>query len=367
MKLLAERDTLLSAFQLVNSAVAARDIKPILRNVKAIADDDHCTLLATDLEVGIRPTLLATPAEEPGEALLPAQRMLAILREVPDQQLTLETDADTSRIRGQTNEFEMPGDDPAHFPDVPAFNGTAFHELSAGTLREMIRRTSFAAAMDSPRYAMNGTLWELEGHSVRLVATDGRRLAVTEAAGTPHGDHTTKGSPHIVPTKTMQLLERHLYDPEEPIKVGFQPNEVHFQTRQATITSRLVEGRYPAWREVIPKQTTAKVPLTAGPLLTALRQAAIMADDDSRKIALDFAPRKLRLQARGAETGRSQVELAIDYDGKPLAIAFDAKLVIDMLRVLPPDTTLTLAMTDDKKPAVFKIGDHYSYVVMPLG
>jgi DNA polymerase-3 subunit beta len=161
-------------------------------------------------------------------------------------------------------------------------------------------------------------------------------------------------------------LERNLTDPDESIRVSFGPNEARFKTERATITSRLVEGRYPAYREVFPKKVAAKVPLTAGPFHAAVRQAAIMVDDESKKVAFSFEKQKLTLQAQGVETGRSKVELAVDYDSKPVEIRFDPRFITDMLRVIEPDTALTLELVDSSTAAVFRVGSDYSYVVMPL-
>src|SRR5438874_13492078 len=215
MKVLCHREGLLSAFQLASVVVPTRDVKPVLRNLKAIADTDRCTFLATDLELGIRLEVRGVRIDEAGEALLPVGRVLAILRESTDEELSIEASAQSCLVRGQFNEFEMDGVDPAEFPDVPAFAGDSYHEVSAGELREMIRRTVFAAATENPRYAVTGILWELEDKQARLVATDGRRLAVTEAPATNHGGQDTKGQTHVVPTKAMGLLERVLQDPDE--------------------------------------------------------------------------------------------------------------------------------------------------------
>src|SRR5438552_303750 len=152
MKVLCQREGLLSAFQLASVVVPSRDLKPVLRNVKAMAETDRCTFLATDLELGIRLELRGVGVEEVGEALLPVGRLLAILRESTDEQLSIEANSQTCLVRGQFNEFEMGGEDPGEFPDVPAFTGESYHELAGGMLREMIRRTIFAAAIENPRY-----------------------------------------------------------------------------------------------------------------------------------------------------------------------------------------------------------------------
>src|SRR5262249_16201054 len=366
MKATFHREGLLSAAQLASVAIAPRDVKPILRNLKDITESDRCTFMTTDLELGSRLEVRGIEVEETGEAILPAARTLAILRESTDEQLKLEADANHCMIRGEHNEFEMPGEDPGNFPDLPSFTDDRYHEFTAGVLREMIRRTIFAAATENPRYAVTGILWELDGTEARLVATDGRRLAVCQGAAKANGGHETKGQTPVVPTKAMGLLERNLQDPDEVVRVCLRPNEALFRTERAMIYNRLVEGRYPAYREVFPKKTTTKIPLTAGPFLAAVRQAAIMADDESKKVVFTFSKKKLTVQAQGAETGRSKVEMPLEFDGKSLEIRFDPRFLTDMLRVLEPDAALSLELVDGNSPALFKSGSDYSYVVMPL-
>src|SRR5438270_1034310 len=176
MKAVCHREGLLAACQLASVAVASRDVKPILRNFKAVVEGDRCTLMAPDLELGIRLDVRSVKVEEPGEAILPAARLVSILRESTDEELAIEAGPDACVVRGQFNEFEMPGEDPAAFPDIPSFAEEKYHELSAGVLREMIRRTLFsAAASEHTRFgATTGVLWELEDEQARLVATDGR-------------------------------------------------------------------------------------------------------------------------------------------------------------------------------------------------
>ena len=221
MKLYCEREALLADCQLASAAVANRDIKPILRNLKAVAEGDKCTLMATDLELGIRLEVRSPQVQKPGEAILPAARLVSILRESTDEDLTIEADGNRCVVTGAHNEFEMPGEDPADFPDIPTFAEGKHHEITAGALRTMIRRTVFAAAKESTRYAMTGVLWELDGEHVKLVATDSKRLALATGPATAVGGHATAGGQsHIVPTKAMALLERNLHDDAEVIRVS---------------------------------------------------------------------------------------------------------------------------------------------------
>src|SRR5438067_52409 len=194
MKALCPRDALLSAFQLASAAIPTREVKPILRNLKAIADHGRFTLMATDLELGIRLDVMGITIQDPGEAILPFQKLHNILRESPQESdLSIEADQSACTVRGEDMEFELLSEDPAHFPDLPTFNEDKYHEIGADALREMIRRTVFATAGEEGRYAMTGVLWELDGDAVKLVATDGKRLALAEGKGKSHGGHSTKG------------------------------------------------------------------------------------------------------------------------------------------------------------------------------
>jgi DNA polymerase-3 subunit beta len=166
----------------------------------------------------------------------------------------------------------------------------------------------------------------------------------------------------------MQLLERHLdtLPQDELVRVSLRPNEALFRTDTTTIYTRLVEGRYPPYREIFPKKTAAKINLPVVPFLTAVRQSAIMTDDETKRVAFRFDKQLLTMQAQGPTTGRSKVPLAVDYNGPPIDINFDPGYLVEMLRVLQPDDALSLELVDGSRPALFKCGADYSYLVMPL-
>jgi len=367
MKAICPREVLLAACQLASAAIPAKGVKPILSNIKAAAADGRCTLMATDLELGIRLELASLTILEPGEAILPAAKLIAILRESRDNELEVEANASACVVKGESLFFEMPSEDPAQFPEWPTFTEDKYHEITAGTLREMIRRTLFAAADENQRYSMSGVLWEVEGDTVRLVATDGKRLALTQGVATPSGGHSTKGQAPVVPAKAMSLLERNLQgDAEEVVKVCLRSNDVLFRTETSMLYSRLVEGRFPDYRQVLPKKQVTKVPLMVGQFHAAVRQAAIMTDDDSKRVTLRFDKNKLTLEAQGQTTGRSKIDLPVAYDGKPLPINFNPAYLADMLKVLPADAEVSLELIDGANPALFRFGATYSYLVMPL-
>jgi DNA polymerase-3 subunit beta len=260
----------------------------------------------------------------------------------------------------------MPSEDPSAFPDVPEFGDSKYHELTAGVLRTMIRRTSFAAAKQDTKYAITGILWEVEDKKIRLVATDTRRLALAVGPATVTAPIETKGQSHLVPVKAMSLLERTLHDDNELVKVCLRPNDVLFQTEKAVICSRLLEGRYPPYRDIIPKKATAKIQLPVEGFLSAVRRAAIMTDEESKRVAFEFAPGKLTLQAQGAATGKSKVEMNLEFTGAAISINFDPNFLIEMLKVLDSSEVIQLDLVDSLKPALFRAGDDYMYLVMPL-
>ncbi len=358
------RDSLLAACQVVSAAAAARTTKPILSSIKAIADKDSMVLMATDLEVGIRYELKGISVDQPGEAILAVGRLMSILRESPDPEVVIDADDRRAKVFTTSSEFEMPSEDPAEFPPIPTLEGK-YHELSAGVLRQLIRRTQFAVGKDNTKYAITAILWEVEDGKARLVATDTRRLAVaTGLANVEAGE--TKGHSHLVPVKAMHLLEKNLQDDLELVKVALRQNEVIFKTEKAEIYSRLVEGRYPPYQNILPKKSLAKIHLPVDSFLSSVRQAAIMTDDETKRVSFVFGNNKLTLQAQGATTGRSKVEMPVQYDGAEIKIDFDPNFVADMLRVLNPSDEVTLELTDGQKPALFKHGTDYQYLVMPL-
>jgi DNA polymerase III subunit beta len=372
MKITCARESLLTACQQVAAAVAARTTKPILSNVKAVAADDGLTLVAYDTEVGIRYELRGIQVSKAGEAILAVAQLTSILRETSDADVTIEATDDGAKVKIGTSRFEMPGYPVNEFPDLPAFDdGGRYHEVNAGDLRKMIRRTSFAAdKKDSTRFALSGVLWEAEGKTGRLVATDSKRLAVCEGNATLHGPaETTKGS-HLVPAKTMTLLERNLIDDGELVRVALRPNEAMFQTERAMIYTRLVEGRYPPYRDILSqtrKQANVKITLPVESFLARVRQAAIMTDDESKRVDLTFEAGKVTMKARGAETGSSEVVMTLpEYDGEAVSIAFDPQYVIEFLRAIDGEPSVLLEMSDGAKPALFQCGDSYKYLVMPL-
>jgi DNA polymerase III subunit beta len=372
VKIKCKREALLHACQLVGVAVAARTTKPILANIKAIAQDDALFLMATDNEIGVRYELRGIDVQRAGSAILPPNKLVPILRESSDAEVLLDADANGTLVRTATSKFNLPGGDPNEFPDILAFeDNAAYHEIAAGALRTMIKRTAFAADKSdaTARWAVTGVLWEAEGQIARMVATDTRRLALTQGPADVHGGSSDgKTASHLIPSKAIQLLERSLTDDGELIRVVLKSNEAMFQTGRAIIHTRLVEGRFPPYRDIIPKKASIKLMLPVAEFLNRVRQSAIMTDEESKRVEFKFEPGQLTLNAQGgADLGSGEVKMELpDYNGPEVEIAFNPQFLIDMLRAIDNEASIQLEMTDGQRSAVFRLGDAYTYLVMPL-
>jgi DNA polymerase-3 subunit beta len=368
MKALCNREHLLEAFGMVGGVVPAKSPKPILQNVKLVADaEEGSTVLATDLEVGIRYRVLGVKVDQPGSAILPTQRFNQILRTTPDEELAVEADGDHLVVRGLHAQFKLPGEDADLFPDVPDFAAGSYHVVAAADLRRAIRRTMFATDVESTRYALGGVLFELGPETLTLVGTDGRRLARQVIAVEAEGGAAPPAGQPVVPVKALKLLERNLQDDDPPVHLAFQGGTaVLVRTDRAVIYSRLVEGRFPRYQDVFPTSVEAKIPMEAGPLLRAVEQASIVTSEESRGVDFNFGDGTLKLASQAPDQGSSDVDMPISYDGKPVDITFDPRYLSDALKTLEENASVTAELIDHKSAAVFKTEDRYTYVVMPL-
>jgi DNA polymerase-3 subunit beta len=289
------------------------------------------------------------------------------LRESTDAKLQIEATSQATHVRGDRSEFHLPSRNPDEFPVVRQFEEERFHELPAKALRELIRRTIFATDVESTRYALGGVLLEFEDDRITAVGTDGRRLAKMEAPAHATAGHHGAETATIVPTRSMQLIERALGDLEPEIQVAARHNDVLVRSPSFVIYSRLVEGRFPKWRDVFPQRRNAvRIDMTVGPVHAAVRQAAIVTSQESRGIDLAFADGLLVLSGSTAEVGQSRVEFPVAYDGEKLVVTLDHRYVLDFFRVLDPQKTFTLEIESSDAAALFTTDDGYGYVVMPL-
>jgi DNA polymerase-3 subunit beta len=270
-------------------------------------------------------------------------------------------------VAGDRSKFRLPSGSPDEFPAVAGFSESSYYVVSARLLKELIRRTLFATDAESSRYALGGILLELDDEKLTAVATDGRRLAKMEGPISVNGTPATADSMTIVPARSMQLIERTLTDPEAEVHLAAHGNDFVVRCPTATISSRLVEGRFPRWRDVLPNRPDAvTMDMSVGPLHSAIRQAAIVTSTESRGVDFAFGHGSLVLSGVTADVGESRVDLPIPYDGDEIVLCLDHRFVSDFLKVLDPEKTFTLNVVDSDSAALCETDDGYGYVIMPL-
>lgn len=368
MKITCERDKMLAAFQIAASVAPSRSPKDILKNVKLEVTEKSAVMMATDMEVGIRVVVEGFEIETPGTVVLPVDRFGLILRESSDEKLHIDASENNTIVKGDRSKFQLTAMNPDEFPSVGGFSESKYHQIQARLFKEMIRRTLFSVDTESSRFALSGVLLEMVGNEMIAVGSDGRRLAKMEgAAESIDGHATVEDMPTIVPSRAMQLIERALTDGEEMIDIAARQNDLLVRSPRFEVYSRLVEGKFPRWREVIPtRDNSMKILLQAGPLHTAVRQASIVADAESRGVDFLFEDGTLVIQGSSDTAGESRIELPIAYDSEPVRATLDFRYVAEFLKVLDLEKNVTLDVLDSESAALFSTDDGYAYVVMPL-
>jgi DNA polymerase III subunit beta len=364
MKVICNRGALLDALIMTGNVVAARTPKPVLQCVKLSAENNSLTVAATDLEVAIRYSDNQVQIEKSGETLVPADKLRDIVRESVDDTLSIELAGEQAVIKGQDSKFTIYTQNPREFPPVPDFEGEADFEIAGGHLKQLIGQTLFAAAKESTRYAFNGVLVVAKGKKISLVSTDGRRLA--QAKGDLSTEKLPKdGARAIVPAKALQLIDKLVDDPEAPVSFQLRENQVIFHTADATLTSNLVEGQFPPYEDVIPKDTDKKMTAGTADFLSAVRRAALLTTEESKGVRLAFNKNGLKLTSRSPESGEAEVNFACKFEGGDIEIGFNPQFVTEALRVVDTDE-ITLEMSAPNRPGLLKGGQNFLYVIMPV-
>ena len=365
MKVICNRGALLEAISVAGNAVATRTPKPVLQCVKLTAAEDKLTVAATDLEVAIRYADNQVQIEQPGETLMPADKLRDIVRESMDDTLAIEVAENVANIRGQDSHFKIFTQKAADFPPVPDFEGEADFTIPGGALKQLIGQTLFAAAKESTRYAFNGILVVAKAKKVILVSTDGRRLAQGKADLATDKIQGKDGAKAIIPAKAMQLIDKLVDDPEEQVGFQVRENQVIFHTSSATLTSNLVEGQFPPYEDVIPKDTDKKMTANTADFLSAIRRAALLTTEESKGVRLAFGKKGLVLTSRSPESGEATINFPCKFEGADIEIGFNPSFLTDALRVVDTDE-ITLELTAPNRPGLIRGGPNFTYVIMPV-
>ena len=370
MKVICDRGALADALNLVGGVVASRTPKPVLTCVKLTAADAGesagLTLMGTDMEASMRLVTQRVEVQTPGTAVLPADKLQSIVRESSDATLTIETDQDQGLITGNDSKFKIFGHPASDFPDLDQPTDNPDFTISAGDLHRLVAMTLFATARENSRYAINGVLLEREGNKLSVVATDGHRLAM--AKGTCEvGEADKKGTTTaIVPSKALNLLLRLFDDGEAPVSVKVADRKIHFATDDAVLSSVLVDGNFPPYKDVIPKDCDRKATLNTDAFISGIRRAALLTNEESKGVRMAFSPDGLTLTSRAPEMGEAEVNIELpEYSGEAIEIGFNPAYLLDALKVVD-EAQVTFDFKAGNKPGVLRTGPNFLYVVMPV-
>lgn len=372
MKLAIDKNELQRGLGRIQAIVEKRNSMPILANVLLTAsgkvENGRLELAATDLEVGIRGAHPARVAK-PGAITVSARKLYDIVRELPEEQIQLDASAQSYiELRCGRTRFNLAGAAAEEYPTLPEFNPRQLVKLQAAVLSQMIERTMYAASIDETRYNLNGVYFEVvpADGKLRMVATDGHRLAVVDRAIGAETAGLASGV--IIPRKGLAELKR-LVDEEDAdeIELGFEGNSGLARKGDVTLVMRLIEGEFPNYRQVIPKSSDRKLSIESEPLIRALRRVALLSQERSRAIKLEFAENRLLISSNNPDLGDAQEEIDIDFAGPPVSIGFNAKYLLDCLAALNAKEIL-LAFRDGDKPVEIRPADDADTlgVVMPM-
>lgn len=360
MKIQIFKDDLLNNIQIVQNIVSSKSTLPILSNILFEASGDNLKLTATDLDIGILVTTSAN-IQEDGAITIPAKRLFEIIRDLPEGNVNILVRKNNMVIiESQKCHFKLMGLPKDEFPKLPTLEDKKVVKIEQKTLKRMLNLTHFAISHDETRYILNGILMEFKQDTLKLVATDGRRLALIERKLNTHLNQEIK---IIVPTKAIQELVRNLKD-EDMVSIVLGFNQVMFDLSGMLIISRLIEGEFPNYQQVIPQPVDNKIKIDKEGFMSALKRASLLSTPDYQAIKLDIFKNKMVISKSTPDIGESKEEIDIEYGAKELAVGFNPNYLIDVLKNLKTEDVL-LELADSEKPGVIR-QDGYIYVVLPM-
>ena len=372
MKFKINQDHFSNGLQQVLNVVGARATMPILSNVLIEAEEGHISLTTTNLDLGIRCRIKAD-VSEPGGLTLPVRKLATIIRELPQNEIFIETSENNqAKITSGGSNFKIMGISTEEFPPLPSFENRHVFELSQTEIVSMLKSVSYGQSSDENRYILNGVYFNFADEKLTLVATDGRRLALTALDTEISEDNA--GS-LILPAKTVAELER-LMGKGDKVKIAFNDRQAAFEISiedssdtglvdHLYLVSKIVEGNYPNYRQVIPKETEHRVKIERELMLECVHRAALVTSDKSNSVKLKVSKNLLEISGSSTEYGESHESMAIAYDGPEVQVAFNPQFLIEPLKALTKDEVF-FEFKDELSPGLFKTLDNFICVVMPL-
>ncbi|MCV6605013.1 MAG: DNA polymerase III subunit beta [Porticoccaceae bacterium] len=364
MKFTVSRESFLKPLQLVLGVVERRQTLPILSNVLMVLDGKRLSLTGTDLEVEIVGHVDLEQAGESGEITVPARKLMDIVRSLPEgAEIKLSEKDSRAIVQSGRSRFTLSTLPASDFPNVDEGQGRLELNLAATELKYLIDSTAFAMAQQDVRYYLNGMLWEAEGSTLRAVATDGHRLAMSTRS--LEADVSEKISA-IIPRKGVMELSRLLAEGNE-VTMVIGNNHVRIASDEFRFTSKLVDGSYPDYERVLPRGGTKEVIGDRAGLRQAFSRAAILSNEKYRGVRLMLSNDLLKIVANNPEQEEAEEEIGVNYTGEELEIGFNVSYLLDVLNVLPGDNTrFTLSDSNSSALVADPENEDSVYVVMPM-
>ena len=369
MKFSVDRQEFQRAINTVEGIIPAREIRSVISNILVEAEKDRITLTATDLEMGIKTSLEGEVGGE-GRITLPAKKLSQAVREFRSSRVALEIDKDNRLILHDASgvsraRLTLMGAPAEEYPAIPTLGDKKFSDFPADTAMEMIRKTSYAIAEEDARYVFNGLFMIPNGKKVAFVGTDGRRLAKIEREF-PGEMPFEEGV--IIPNKAVRELSK-LLDSGTEGKIAFEPRDrrIHFRLGTVDLISKLIEGQFPDYEQVIPKKLSYSVKLERMTFENSLRQVSVMAAEPSKQVQLNFASGALNIHAATPDLGEAQDSLECEHNGEEVTIAFNSNYIMDVLKVLPVES-VAIGFSSPSAPAVIQdpADPDFITVIMPM-
>lgn len=368
MKLTIDRNALMKALSHVQAVVERRNTIPILSNILMSAEGDRLSLTATDLDIEATDAAEAK-VKRAGQATAPAQTLFDVVRKLPEgAEVALDLQEGRLSIVAGRTKFALPTLPASDFQTMAREDAPVKFDIEAAELRRLIDKTRFAISTEETRYYLNGIYLHhakgSDGPALRAVATDGHRLALAETKA-PKGSAALKGV--IVPRKTVAEARRLLEDAPEIVTIEASDSKIVFRIGDAVLTSKLIDGSFPDYQRVIPKENTRILTVANSDFKDAVDRVATVSAERSRSVKLTLSPGKLVLAVNHSETGQGSEELEADYDAEPMEIGFNAKYLLDVAQQIESDET-RIEFNDAASPArVLDAKDPGAqYVLMPL-
>ncbi|NPV70005.1 MAG: DNA polymerase III subunit beta [Firmicutes bacterium] len=367
MRISLTQPQLAGAIQTVARAVSGKTTAPVLTGILISAENSRITLKAYDTEIGIQAPAGGT-VERDGSIVLPAKIMGEIIRSIPQGNITIDADVSnhTATLTWGRSEFTIHGFDAVQFPSLPEISAAGPITVETETMKGMIRQTAFATAQSDARPVLTGVLLEASGRELSMVAIDGVRLSFRRVYLSNDGIPESKA---IVPARALNEVARLIQSGPEVPSVGLEAGQGHalFTIGEVRVISRLLEGQFPPYQQIIPKSYSTTVTIRRQDLHDACERASLVSSDDDNTIRLNISGGCVSMSAASPEVGRVREDVDAQVEGESLEIAFNARLLIEGLRVIDVDEVL-LRSTGKFSPACIRYVDHenFIYVVMPL-